>query len=472
LTIAKHAVEAVSQAKSAFLANMSHELRTPLNAILGYSDILQRDTSITDRQKESLSIIHHSSDHLLCIVNDVLELAKIEAGHVQLEAAPFDIAAVITEVSAMLQLRALEKGVQLTFALSAQFPRYVISDEGKFKQILINLISNAIKATEKGTVNLNAIIDRQDKEFLVIEVTDTGCGIAPEDQARIFEPFVQVGAASRHQGTGLGLSITRQFVELMGGVLSVNSIPGEGSTFRVELPCQRASGAVIQETDNDALDVTVLEPGQPEIRVLVVDDHRENQLLLAHWLETTGFHIALAENGAEAVELFKHWHPHFIWMDRRMPVMDGVEAVRRIRALPGGKETRIAAVTAATLKEDDDELMAAGFDVIVHKPYHRKSIFDCMGQLLRVRYLYAHATELRKALPDLSAAALTALPATLRRRLVDAILRLDQERILEVIGEIVPLDAGLAKALRKMVSSYAYSTILSQLEALSEAGAQ
>jgi len=466
LTLANHAVEAISQAKSAFLANMSHELRTPLNAILGYSDILQRDLSITDSQKESLAIIHRSSNHLLGVVNDVLELAKIEAGHIQLEMAPFDISAVITEVSTMLQLRCQDKGLQLSVALSAQFPRYVISDEDKFKQILINLISNAINATEKGSVTLNARVDRHDTEVLVIEVTDTGIGIAPDDQTRIFEPFVQIGATARQHGTGLGLSIARQFVELMGGRLSLGSSPGQGSTFRVELPCQRASAADIPQPSRDYCDVSGLAADQPDIRVLVVDDHRENQLLLAHWLETTGFHVALAENGAEAVEQFKRWQPHFIWMDRRMPVMDGVEATRRIRALPDGKNIRIAAVTAAILKDDDDELLAAGFDAIVHKPFRRQNIFDCMGRLLKLRYEHATTTESSEALHAFSSAALAGLPARLRHDLAEAILRLDQERILEVIGEIAPLAAELAEALRERVRNYAYPTILAQLQTL------
>jgi len=472
MTLAKQAIEAISQAKSAFLANMSHELRTPLNAILGYSDILQRDSAVSDIQKESLAIIHRSSDHLLCVVNDVLELAKIEAGHIQLEAAPFDIAAVINEVSAMLQLRARDKDLRLSIAISSHFPRYVISDAAKFKQVLINLISNAIQATEMGTVTLNASVATQAPEVLVIEVTDTGIGIAPDDQARIFEPFVQIAAASRHQGTGLGLSITRQFVELMGGTLSLNSNLGQGSTFRVELPCQRASAADIPQAGKDFCDVVGLAAGQPDIRVLVVDDHRENRLLLARWLETTGFHVALAENGAEALELFKHWQPHFIWMDRRMPVMDGVEAARRIRALPDGDKVRIAAVTASILRDDDNALMAAGFDVIVHKPFRRQDIFENMEQLLNLKYVHSSLAAPPTAVQDINPTALSALPATLRRCLTDAILRLDQERILAVIAEIVPLDADLAEALREHVKNYAYPALLAQLQNLpAEAGA-
>jgi hemerythrin-like metal-binding protein len=466
LTQANQAVQAISQAKSAFLANMSHELRTPLNAILGYSDILQRDLSINENQKESLAIIHRSSNHLLCVVNDVLELAKIEAGHIQLEMAPFDVAAVIAEVSTMLQLRSQEKGLQLSVNLSEQFPRYMISDEDKFKQILINLISNAINATEHGSVTLNGRVAYDDREVLIIEVSDTGIGIAPDDQTRIFEPFVQIGATTRQQGTGLGLSITRQFVELMGGHLTLSSTLGQGSTFSVELPCLRASAADILQPDSDYCEVTGLAAGQPDIRVLVVDDHRENQLLLAQWLETTGFHVALAENGAEAVEQFKRWQPHFIWMDRRMPVMDGVEAVRRIRALPDSRNTRIAAVTASILKDDDNELLAAGFDAIVHKPFRRQNIFECMGQLLNLRYEHATTNESSEALRALNGAALAALPARLRNSLSEAILRLDQERILEVIGEIATLDGELAEGLRERVRHYAYPIILSLLQAM------
>jgi len=214
----------------------------------------------------------------------------------------------------------------------------------------------------------------------------------------------------------------------------------------------------------DYAEVKVLESGQPDIRVLVVDDHRESQHILAHWMESAGFHVALADNGAEALELCKRWQPHFIWMDRRMPVMDGVEATRRIRELAGGKDIRIAAITASALKDDDEELLAAGFNAIVHKPFRRQNIFGCMERLLNVRYEPAISSATDKVPHDIRAIALTALPGPLRKRLADAILRLDQERILEVIDEIAPTDNELAEALRERVKNYAYPSILSLLQ--------
>ena len=465
---AKEAAEAASHAKSIFLANMSHELRTPLNAIIGFSDILQRDPAISGSRQETLGIINRSGDHLLGLINDVLDIAKIESGHIELELKPFDLGAMVLDVTDLLSVRAENTGLHLRLDQSSEFPRYIVGDETKLRQILINLISNAIKATGQGSVIVRLGVKQNHTTHLIMEVEDTGCGIAEEDREKLFQPFVQVGQQGRQQGTGLGLAITRQFAELMGGTISVTSSVGQGSTFRVEVAVQPAKPEDIPQASAEKGDVTGLEPGQPPWRVLVVEDQQDNQILLMGLLERAGFEARLAVNGAGAVEQFTTWQPHFIWMDRRMPVMDGVEATRRIRALPGGDAVKIAAVTASTFREEDAELTMAGFDAVVHKPYRPAQIFDCMERLLGARFMRCEAESLPIANTEISVAALnatlSALPEPLRQKLDEALLLLDSERILRVIGEIGRAAPELAAALGERAHNYDYTGIREALQ--------
>ncbi|MDD2853735.1 MAG: MASE3 domain-containing protein [Desulfuromonadaceae bacterium] len=460
---AKDAAEAANRAKSAFLANMSHELRTPLNAIIGFSDILRREPGISESQQETLGIIRKSGDHLLGLINNVLDIAKIEAGRVELEAKPFDLGAMVLDVTDLLSVRAANKGLHLLLDQSSQCPRYITGDEIKLRQILINLISNAIKATEQGSVTVRLGVKQNHATRLVIEVEDSGCGIAPEDRDRLFQPFVQVGPQSGQQGTGLGLAITRQFAELMGGGISVTSSVGQGSTFRVELAVQEVNPEEIPQVAAEQGEVTGLEPGQPAFRVLVVEDQQDNQILLMRLLEGAGFQPRLAENGAEAVAQFTTWQPHFIWMDRRMPVMDGIEATRRIRNLPGGMAVKIAAATASSFQQEEAEMTKTGFDDIVRKPYRPAQIFDCMERLLGVRFTRAEVEATPTAQPHFSCAALNALPDALLRELNEALLLLDSERILQAISEIGTTSPELAAALGERARNFDYTGIMEAL---------
>lgn len=460
LFAAKEQADAANHAKSAFIANMSHELRTPLNAILGFSEILSRDENLSESQKETLSIIHKSGDHLLGLINDVLDIAKIEAGRVVLESKPFDLRNMILDITDMLRIRAQTKNLQLLVDQSSEFPLYIVGDQGKLRQILINLISNAIKATEQGGVSLRLGFKQNCTKHLIIEVEDTGCGIAPENQSQIFAAFVQVGSQDKQQGTGLGLAITRQFVELMGGHITLTSHVGQGSIFRVELPVTLAHAEDISDAPATTNTVVRLEAGQPIYRVLVVDDQKDNRLLLHRLLSDVGFEVKLAENGVEAIEQFLQWQPHFIWMDRRMPVMDGMEATRQIRALQHGDKVKIAAVTASTFSEENAELSEVGFDDIVNKPFRPEQIFDCMEQLLGVQFIrHTIPLEPKTEMIELNPAELAKLPKALQQDLANALVTLNKKRIFNVIEKIAELSPNLANALEIPLQKYDYDSI-------------
>ncbi len=352
LQLARDEAEAANKAKSVFLANMSHELRTPLNAILGFSSLLRKNPLLPEEERRNIEIINRSGEHLLTLINDVLEMAKIEAGRLQLEDAPFDLGAMVTDVTEMMQVRARDKQLRLAVDQTSEFPRYIVGDEARLRQILINLVGNALKFTQQGGVTIRLRTKKNTISHLLIEVEDSGPGIAPQDQNTIFEPFVQLDHPADSKGTGLGLSITRQFINLMHGHISLESETGKGSLFRIDLPLRPAADTDIYNLHRtEKRKIVGVEPGQADYRILIVEDQLENRLLLTDLMKPLGFRIELAENGKQGVEIFQNWHPDIIWMDRRMPVMDGMEATKRIRALPGGKDVKIVAVTASAYTE-------------------------------------------------------------------------------------------------------------------------
>jgi signal transduction histidine kinase/CheY-like chemotaxis protein len=481
LVIARDQALAANRSKSMFLAKMSHELRTPLNAILGFSGIVRADPSLSEQHRKDLGIVGSSGEHLLGLIDEVLDMAKIETGgSTVVESASIDLHKLVNESVNMLREGAEAKNLELLLDISSRAPQFVRSDPGKLRQVLTNLVGNALKYTDEGSVVVRVDARSRDNSpdvVLIFDVEDTGIGISEEDQALIFDPFVQAGSARTRKGTGLGLSICRHFVQLLGGTIHVESTLGRGSRFHFELPAQVAEPSEVMAESAGPEQVIGLESGQPDYRILIVEDQRENWLLLQRLLQTAGFQVRVAEDGGQAIETFTMWRPHFIWMDLRIPVLGGLEAARRIRELEGGREVKIAAVTASAFASQRDEVIAAGFDDFLRKPYRSKEIFDCMALHLGIRYVYGAGP--KAEISDLTALVrpedLAALPAALRDELENAVISLDPARIGVLIRQVSEQNALLGKALERLTHKFAYSPILHALrssgERFKEAGA-
>ena len=465
LVLTRDQALAASLAKSVFLANMSHELRTPLNAILGFSNLL-RERVASEEQRQDLDIITRSGEHLLGLINNVLDAAKVEAGRSELDLAPCDLGRLLEDVKGMVGRRAFQKGL----ALQVERPRdplFVRTDPARLRQVLINLLGNAVKFTDRGSVTLRmrATPATDTREvMLTFEVEDTGEGIAAGDQAMIFDAFVQISADKRNEGAGLGLTISRQIVELMGGTIQVESTLGKGSCFRVEVKVERAEESEVSRVPNMER-VTALAEGQPEYRILIVEDQPENWMVLERLLGNAGFQVRVAENGAEGVQEFREWRPQFIWMDLRMPVMDGVEATRHIRACEGGGEVKIAAVTASGYAKERSEILAEGMDDYIRKPYRPAEVFECMARHLGVRYRVSEgvARSDSEQVRELSKEELSALPGALRQELRDALMTLKPELISSVVERISQENRALGLILAHYADIHSYSTIFNAL---------
>ncbi len=384
----KKALEA-NRAKSTFLSHMSHELRTPLNAVLGFARLMERDRGLSGEHRESLAIIRRSGEHLLGLIDDVLSFSKIEAGKQTLNERCFDPHRLLLEIERMIRLRAETKGLTLDFDLAPDLPGSVRGDDRKLRQVLLNLLGNAVKFTDHGVVSLRA---RWRDEIAELEITDTGRGIPEEELDRLFEPFEQTGSGRFSiGGTGLGLAISRKLVRMLGGELEVASVVAEGSTFgfAIRLP---AGGEVSLPAEPRR--VLRLAPDQPRLRILVVDDAEDNRILLRRLLAQVGFEVREATTGGEALEIWESWRPHLIWMDMRMPVMDGCEATRRLRhaeSKRAGDRTAIIALTATAFEHDRSKALAAGCDEMVTKPFREEAIFDQLAEHLGARFVYEEA---------------------------------------------------------------------------------
>ncbi len=462
---ARDEAEAANIAKSAFIATMSHELRTPLNAILGFSELMSMDSNATTSQKDTLAIINRSGAHLLNMINDVLDISKIEAGRLELEIQAFDLLKLIEDIGDMFSIRAQSKQLSFKVEIAANIQKYIKADSSKLRQILINLLGNAIKFTHDGGVILRVstqpLADDVLVMLLVIDIVDSGSGIAADQQAELFKPFVQLTQENSDvKGTGLGLAISKSLIKLMGGGIHVSSILGVGSTFTIELrvPIASADNIVITEKTPP---VKSIAPNQPQWRLLIVDDNFDNRLLLVRLLTSVGFEVREAENGQQAVNIFEQWQPHLIWMDMRMPVMDGYQATSKIRQLKGGDAVKIIALTASAFIDQHDSIINAGCDAVLHKPFHAPEIFAMLTKQLGVKFIYDDRPS-TVTLPTVKVTAqmLSTLPVALQQQLYEAALNLDIEETDAVLSQIRQLVPDIANDLQKLAENYQFEQIV------------
>ena len=499
---AKEAAVAANRVKSTFLANMSHELRTPLNAILGFSQLMNQDANLSTEQKENLGIIHRSGEHLLTLINQVLDLSKVEAGRMTLSETNFDIHYLLADVEDMFALKAQDKGLQLRFDCADDVPQYICTDEVKLRQVLINLISNAIKFTSSGSVSVTVGTGSWE-EFskphslvstpysLTFEVKDTGVGIAAEELENLFKPFVQTASGQKvQQGTGLGLTISHQFVRLMGGEITVISsgkaftpgmplrglyddttaLPTSGTTFKFDISVGIADASDIENQPHSRR-VVALAPNQPNYRILVVDDRDYNRQLLVKLLKPLGFEVQEATNGQQAIEIWDSYSPHLIWMDMRMPVMDGYEATKRIKSTTKGQATAVIALTASAWEEEKAVILSAGCDDFVRKPFHKEAIFDMMAKHLGVRYIYqeqeppshpSNVTVEPLKLTDLLAVMSKEWVVKLHKAALDA----DSELVYQILEDVPESHALVRQTFKGWVNKFQFEKILDLTEPL------
>jgi len=487
-----------NRAKSQFLANMSHELRTPLNAILGFTQLMNRSPHIPEEFQEHLGIISRSGEHLLTLIDDVLQMSRIEAGQLVLSTSCFNLHRLLGSINEMFTLKALEKGLHLSSEWDATVPCYVCGDRVKLRQILINLLANAIKFTTTGKIALHGKAfasddlpsgtlhdgatnqpDIKPTITLCLEVEDTGSGISPSDLESIFDAFMQTDRSRHDRGTGLGLSISREFARLMSGDITVRSTLDRGSTFTCKVVLELPNSLDLEETETSNR-IIGLEPGQRIYRILVAEDVPENRQLLVTLLESVGFDVYAVENGAEAIARWQTWHPDLILMDIQMPVMDGYEATRQIRAqeslvISHGSSadtreqmsqdnrqiTRIIALTAYAFEDDRTASLQVGCDDYIAKPFNEDTLFNKIAHHLGVRYCYAEKVPPDSSVspPKIFTPDLKTMPTKWIAEVHEAALDLSDNKLYELIAQIPKEKQDFIAAMTSLVDNF-------QLEAI------
>ncbi|MEH1795843.1 PAS domain S-box protein [Nostoc sp.] len=487
------AADAANRAKSEFLANMSHELRTPLNAILGFTQVMSHDRALSAEHQQNLAIINRAGEHLLNLINDILEMSKIEAGRITLNLNSFDLIRLLENLEEMLRFRATSKGLELVFEYTSHLPQYIQVDESKLRQVLLNLLGNAIKFTDTGRVILRVGLGTGDwglgdrvaggagqqgtiinPQSLIFEVIDTGCGIAPQEIDLLFEAFGQTETGRKsQQGTGLGLAISRKYVQLMGGDISVTSIIGEGSKFAFDIQISLAVASEIQ-IEHIRRQVLSLAPAQKEYRILVVDDSIDSRLVLLKILTSIGFVVQEAANGTEAIALWQKWQPQLILMDMRMPIMDGYEATQIIKAreetsIPNC-QTIIIALTANAFEEQREAMIKAGCDDYINKPFREEQLLEKLSEYLGVEYIYQEdkyqitnskqrITESILKLADL-VPMVSEMSSEWVNQLYTAAAQCSDDLILELIEQIPSENAALQNFINNLAHEFQFEKIM------------
>ncbi|MBF2027650.1 MAG: response regulator, partial [Oscillatoriales cyanobacterium C42_A2020_001] len=509
---AKEAADSANYAKSEFLANMSHELRTPLNVILGLTQLLNQDQTLTSEHQQYLETISNSGEHLLGLINEVLEMSKIEAGRLSFVESTFNLQYLLDSLEDMLEFKAATKGIQFRFESSSDLPQLIKTDEGKLRQILINLLGNAIKFTNQGYVTLRVRrLKAEDKnqpsqdkgdgrtkgEFsplpssslpvtLLFEVEDTGLGMAPDELNRLFKPFEQTRSGMMAtEGTGLGLAISQKYAQMLGSEITARSQPGRGSIFSFCIDTIPLENASVESQPAIAGKVIGLAPQQPSYRILIAEDNPANRLVLAKLLTRAGFELKEANNGEAAIALWQTWKPHLIFMDIRMPIMNGYEATRQIRAMEASGEinqgigdrvsgmdsspippTKIIAVTASAFEEQREETIAIGCDDFIRKPFKVQEVFEKIARHLPVEYLYeatADSTSSAQSQPmqpqTLTIDLLRPMSAEWIEQLHLAAIQGNDLQILGLAKSIPDQQGALTMALKHLAESFQFDKI-------------
>lgn len=459
------AADAANKAKSIFLANMSHELRTPLNAILGFSEMMTKDERLNNENRQRINVINRSGEHLLDMINDVLDLSKIESGRMEVDLQPCNLENLLIDIEQMISARTELKNLLFNLEMDPQMEKFISTDVGKLRQILINLLGNSVKYTNQGGISLRARtmpLEEENTLLLQVEVEDSGIGIAEDQLDKIFIPFVQATRSDQeNKGTGLGLAITHSLVELLKGSIKVESKVNSGSIFTLSLPVGIASEKEVIAPKQKKPTVLGLAPNQPQWNVLVVDDNADNRLLLSSLMTRAGFTVKEAHDGLQAVDLFKSWHPDFIWMDMRMPNLDGYEATRQIRDLPGGKDIKIVAITASAFKEQKRKILDAGCDGVVRKPYRTHEVYEILENILGANFLYDRSeTGSNASIEELSSSWAEELPKELQENILASARRLDTEELRSVIEDSEMIEQPAKQQLLRLIDNFRFDLII------------
>ncbi len=485
---AKEAADAANQAKSEFLANMSHELRTPLNAILGFSQLMNRKVDANSKQKQYLDTIQSSGEYLLDLINDVLEMSKIEAHQITYEETTCHLDRLLENIQQMLQPKAEKKGLHIHLIYENDIPKYIKSDERKIRQVLINLLNNAIKFTKSGYVALRVetepteskIDSNQNSVILKFSVEDTGQGIAPEETQKLFQAFTQTETGLQSgEGTGLGLAISQKFVKVMGGEITVCSTPGVGSTFSFNIQTSIVETNTVAESSPRENKIVGMAPNTPTYRILIAEDNANNRLLLSQLLGEFNFELCEAKDGQEAIAIWESWQPHLILMDIQMPKMGGMEAIQKIKSSPQGKQTKIIALTASAMEKNKQEILSTGCDHFVTKPFYQQNLLEKIEQHLGIQLVResdeSKVAELQS--PDKIPAAsdsselseeilknLQAMPATWLQQLQEAAIQGDDSWVLQLLEQIPSEYHSLSTTLANLAHYFQFETIVSAIE--------
>lgn len=470
LSTAKEKAEVANQAKSSFIANMSHELRTPLNAILGFAQLMARNQALPPEEQKQIGIINRSGEHLLSLINSVLDLAKIEAEQLDLSPSNFDLYALLKDLEQMFSLKSSNQNLQLNLTISPSTPQYILADQGKLRQVLINLLNNALKFTSQGGISVKVAptlnSSKSDKNIiLAFAIEDTGEGISPEELDQLFQPFTQTQSGKKaYEGTGLGLTISRKFVQLMGGDITVQSLINQGSIFRFEIMTQVATPEDISNSEMVNQSIIALAPNQPQPRILIADDRELNRELLVKLLEPVGFAVLTAINGTETIALWQTWQPDLILMDLRMPDMDGTEAIKVIKS--SAANTKIIALTASALETEKASIMAINCDDFMGKPFKADELLLMMAKHLGVCYTCAEENSgEQQPLPSftLDNSAFEQISDQLLLELEQSIMEIDLDKIDKILQQIRQENELLAQAIEQHISNFEYEHILNLL---------